>query len=66
MDKGSEFARLEEFVENLLAKYKEARKQCAMLEAIIEEREPPTPAVWGVHPIETEDYPVPADMKDWG
>jgi len=33
---------------------------------IIEEREPPTPAVWGVFPVETEDYPVPADMKDWG
>lgn len=39
MDKGSEFARLEEFVDNLLAKYKEARKQCAVLEAAIEERD---------------------------
>lgn len=39
MDKGNEFARLEEFVENLLAKYRETRKQCATLEAMIEERD---------------------------
>jgi len=39
MDDGGEFARLEEFVENLLAKYKEARRQCATLEAMVEERD---------------------------
>ena len=42
------------------------RKKEEILRAIVEEREPPTPAVWGIHPIETEDYPVPSDMKDWG
>ena len=39
MDKGSDIARLEEFVENLLAKYKQARKECATLEAMLEERD---------------------------
>ena len=32
----------------------------------VDEREAPTPAIWAVHPIETEGYPIPADMKDWG
>ncbi len=32
---------------------------------LVEEREAPTPAVWGVHPVESENYPVPEDMKDW-
>lgn len=36
-----------------------------IIRAIVEECEPPTPAVWGVHPIETEEYPVPSDMRDW-
>lgn len=42
------------------------RTEDEIIRSVVEEREPPTPAVWGVHPIETEDYPVPADMKDWG
>jgi hypothetical protein len=37
-----------------------------IVRAIIDEREPPTPAVYGIHPVETADYPVPSDMKDWG
>lgn len=37
-----------------------------IVRAIVEEREAPTPAVWGIHPIETENYPVPAEMKNWG
>ena len=36
------------------------------IRAIVEESEPPTPAVWGIFPVETENYPVPEDMKDWG
>ena len=39
MDKGSEFVRLEEFVDNLLEKYKLAREKCVTLEAMIEERD---------------------------
>lgn len=39
MDKGSEFVRLEKFVDDLLAKYKFARKQCVELEARLEERD---------------------------
>ena len=39
MEKGSEFARLEDFVDNLLSKYKQARKQCVVLEAMIAERD---------------------------
>jgi hypothetical protein len=42
------------------------RKKEEIIQSIVENREPPTPAVWGIHPVETEDYPVPADMKDWG
>jgi len=37
----------------------------AIIRALIEEREPPTPAVWGIQSVEREDYPVPEDMKDW-
>lgn len=33
---------------------------------VVAQREPPTPAVWGIEPVETEDYPVPVDMKGWG
>ena len=39
MDKGSEFVRLEKFVDDLLAKYKMARERCASLEAKLEERD---------------------------
>lgn len=39
MDKGSEFVRLEKFVDGLLAKYKFARNQCVELEAKLEERD---------------------------
>lgn len=39
--------------------------QDQIVRSIIEQREPPTPAFWGIHCAETEDYPVPADMKDW-
>jgi len=39
MDNGSEFVRLEEFINNLLAKYKLAREKCITLEAMIEERD---------------------------
>lgn len=39
MDTGSDFVRLEEFINNLLAKYKLAREKCVTLEAMIEERD---------------------------
>lgn len=36
-----------------------------IIKAIVDEREPPTAAVYGVHSVETADYPVPSDMIDW-
>ncbi|OPX56349.1 Phytanoyl-CoA dioxygenase (PhyH) [Oceanospirillum multiglobuliferum] len=37
----------------------------SLMQVLHEKREPPIPAVWGINPVELEDYPVPADMKDW-
>ncbi|MBY4677670.1 phytanoyl-CoA dioxygenase family protein [Marinobacterium arenosum] len=37
----------------------------ALAGEMIANREPPIPAVWGNLPIETQDYPVPEDMKNW-
>ena len=42
------------------------RTQEEIVRDVVNLREPATPAVWGVRPVETENYPVPADMKDWG
>lgn len=39
MENKSEFKRLEEFVDNLLAKYKKMKERCATFEAKLEDRE---------------------------
>ena len=39
MESKSEFVRLEEFVDNLLIKYKEMKERCTVLEISLEERE---------------------------
>lgn len=36
-----------------------------LFKTILEKREPPQPAVWGVFPVTAKDYPVPEDMLDW-
>lgn len=38
MDKHNELLRLEEFIDNLLAEHKKMKKNCAALEALLEER----------------------------
>lgn len=35
----------------------------ALMEKIHMNREPPIPAVWGTFPVETDDYPVPSDLR---
>lgn len=37
----------------------------ALFQDIMVKQEPPEPAFWGGMPVQTDDYPVPADMKDW-
>ena len=39
MESKSEFVRLEEFVDNLLSKYKQVQQKCSALETRLEERE---------------------------
>ncbi len=39
MEKNSEFARLEEFVDNLVAKHKKMKEACASLEKMLEDKE---------------------------
>ena len=68
MDKGSEFARLEEFVDNLLVKYKEARQQCVVLEAAIEEaneRNPEHKLINETYAFEAMNLPVTLGYLLW-
>lgn len=35
----------------------------ALIQALLERREPPIPAVWATFPVDHPNYPVPADMR---
>lgn len=39
--------------------------EAGLMAEIHEKRSPPIPAVWGTKAIESENYPVPEDMKNW-
>ena len=45
--------------------YPQVTDKAALFQEIYIKREAPEPAVWGILPEELEDYPIPADMKDW-
>jgi len=40
------------------------RSDADEIASILANPEPPIPAVYCVHPVETDDYPVPADLRD--
>ncbi|BDX08687.1 phytanoyl-CoA dioxygenase family protein [Planctobacterium marinum] len=48
-----------------LEDYPDAPEPQQLINEILERREPPQPAVWGIFPVESKNYPVPDDMLEW-
>ncbi|MBB1488398.1 phytanoyl-CoA dioxygenase family protein [Oceanospirillum sediminis] len=37
----------------------------ALMQMLIDNREPSIPSIWNINPVISDNYPVPEDMQDW-